>query len=586
MYSLFQGERKMLALNSPCVSTEINRQPFSIINFECRHCGQRFGSGTLKITVFLYGIFFLAGKKSQYSGTTCPKCLNSVLFDISGRLDEFYNFFDLFEIPKDKTMVCDLKYYSPASCLAYQKCLLDGFDTVAFRTLLSDFSKENFHGELSSVMSDTPELEEEYFCSFIWNTSPPIGHLSSVYWYKEDDIKTLLSIENECKIKIFPRYYSNFDFYEALEKFCWEHYLVEEYSEITGTMDIVRHEKDFTVTSTLLEILVSDYNFSRISDSGIEILNMINQTDTPFEGIGFTEDWSDIDFIKPKAAASEKDRLKMIAEIEALSDRPYVHQYLNDNYFRFIHDYTELSARTDFSYGSFRKLQMQYLTELYEFTHKESLNDAQYAFFPEGDTWTIIFEGKALRGLSNIGFKYIHHLLKYPDKPIDTIDLNQTAFDPDLQQNEDELRSGEGDSLQYSDNKSFNKKDNYEFNDKKTRSLIRKTKKSLENRLAVLDPEKDKVEINEIKRQLAVIEKEMVNKEKNYNNRFPNEESIEVGTICQGIRRALLAILGEESDPYYDFRKKVYDHFYNSLKPIKSSTQLYRSNIGIKWKLG
>jgi hypothetical protein len=78
----------------------------------------------------------------------------------------------------------------------------------------------------------------------------------------------------------------------------------------------------------------------------------------------------------------------------------------------------------------------------------------------------------------------------------------------------------------------------------------------------------------------------MVNKEKNYNNRFPNEESIEVGTICQGIRRALLAILGEESDPYYDFRKKVYDHFYNSLKPIKSSTQLYRSNIGIKWKLG
>jgi hypothetical protein len=228
---------------------------------------------------------------------------------------------------------------------------------------------------------------------------------------------------------------------------------------------------------------------------------------------------------------------------------------------------------------------MKYLTELYEFAHKESLNDAQYAFFPEGDTWTIIFEGKALRGLSNIGFKYIYHLLKFPDKLFDTIDLNQTAFDPDLQHNENDLRSGEGDSLRYSDNKSFNKNNNYEFNDKKTRALIKKTKTDLENRLAVLDPEKDKAEVNEINRKLAVINIEMIGKEKNYNNRFPNEESSEVGTICQGIRRALLAILGEGSDSYYGFRKKVYDHFYNSLKPIKNTKQQYRSIRGIKWVL-
>ena len=275
----------------------------------------------------------------------------------------------------------------------------------------------------------------------------------------------------------------------------------------------------------------------------------------------------------------------MIAELETLSDRSYVHQYLNDNYFRFIHDYIELSARTDFSYGTFRNLQMQYLTELHEFAHKESLNDEQYAFFPEGDTWTIIFEGKALRGLSNIGFKYIHHLLKFPDKLIDTIDLNQTAFDPDLQQKEEYLRSGEGDFLQYSDNKSFNRKDDYEFNDKKTKALLKTTEASLNNELKALDPERDKAKVNEINRQIAVIQKEMINKAKNNNNRFPNEESIEIGTICQGIRRALLAILGEESDPYYSFRKKVHDHFYNSLKPIKSPKQRYCSTNGIKWAI-
>ena len=113
----------------------------------------------------------------------------------------------------------------------------------------------------------------------------------------------------------------------------------------------------------------------------------------------------------------------MIAELETLSDKNYVHQYLNDNYFKFIHDYIELSARTDFSYGSFRNLQMQYLTELYEFAHKESLNDEQYAFFPEGDTWTIIFEGKALRGLSGSGFKYLHRLVSCPGRPFYTVDL-------------------------------------------------------------------------------------------------------------------------------------------------------------------
>ena len=298
----------MQALINPYVSAQYNDQTYNVINFKCRHCGQHFGDSSLKMAVFLYGVFFLTGKNSQYAGITCPKCLNSILFDISGRLNEFFNTFNLFETPKGKTIVCDLKYYSPISCLAYQNCLLDGFDTCSFRISLSDVTRDNFHGELSAFMSKNPSLEEEYFCSFIWGTSSPIGKLSSVYWYKNNEIKTLLSIENECKIKIFPRYHCNLSFYELLERFCWEQYLVEEFAEITGKMDVVRYEKDLTVTSKFFEILVSDYNFSRISDSGIELLNMINQIDTPFEGVGFTEDWSDIDFIKIKNTVSEKDR--------------------------------------------------------------------------------------------------------------------------------------------------------------------------------------------------------------------------------------------------------------------------------------
>ena len=58
-----QGELKMLALHSPYVSTQFNGQPLSIINFECHHCGQRFGYDTLGMAVFLYGVFFLTRQK-------------------------------------------------------------------------------------------------------------------------------------------------------------------------------------------------------------------------------------------------------------------------------------------------------------------------------------------------------------------------------------------------------------------------------------------------------------------------------------------------------------------------------------------
>ena len=49
---------------------------------------------------------------------------------------------------------------------------------------------------------------------------------------ENNEIESLLSVENECKIKIFPRYYFNLSFHEILERFCWEQYLVEEFAEL------------------------------------------------------------------------------------------------------------------------------------------------------------------------------------------------------------------------------------------------------------------------------------------------------------------------------------------------------------------
>ena len=118
----------MQPLHSPYVSTQYNGQTYNVINFECWHCDQQFGNASLKMAVFLYGVFFLTGKNAQYSGITCPKCLNSILLDITNRSEEFFNTFSLFETPKGKAIVGDLRYYSQASCIAHQKYFLDGFD--------------------------------------------------------------------------------------------------------------------------------------------------------------------------------------------------------------------------------------------------------------------------------------------------------------------------------------------------------------------------------------------------------------------------------------------------------------------------
>ena len=182
------------------------------------------------MAVFLYGIFFLTGKNAQYSGITCPKCQNSIFFNISGSLDNFINSFALFETPNGKTLACDLRYFSSASSLVYQNCFLEGFDAYFFPIKIGSGSEDNFHGKLSAYTSENQFLDEKYFCSYVWNSLPPIGDLASIFWYKENEIEFLLSIENECKIKIFPRYYFDGSVFLALEKFCWEQYLIEEFS--------------------------------------------------------------------------------------------------------------------------------------------------------------------------------------------------------------------------------------------------------------------------------------------------------------------------------------------------------------------
>ena len=168
----------MQALISPYVSAQYNGQTYNVINFKCRHCGQHFGDSSLKMAVFLYGIFFLTGKNAQYSGITCPKCQNSILFNISGSLDNFINSFDLFETPNGKTLVCDLRYYSSASSLAYQNCFLDGFDAYSFPIKIGTIQRIIFMENYLYTLQKINFSMKNTFVLTSGTASPPIGAFS------------------------------------------------------------------------------------------------------------------------------------------------------------------------------------------------------------------------------------------------------------------------------------------------------------------------------------------------------------------------------------------------------------------------
>ena len=54
-----------------------------------------------------------------------------------------------------------------------------------------------------------------------------MGSYFSVWWFREDQIDDLLKIENDKKLRIFPRYIHKISEIENIERFCWDYYLPE-----------------------------------------------------------------------------------------------------------------------------------------------------------------------------------------------------------------------------------------------------------------------------------------------------------------------------------------------------------------------
>ena len=209
------------------------------LNYKCKHCNQEFWEDNFNIAIFIYGLFLLIGKENEYVGLTCPNCLNTILVKENRELVNYVkqnlslpvmsfpiNFVRDKDVDPDisqgiVTLYFKFKYHSFAKYDWRKNPVIKDFDIKDITNELT----ENFEDELYHEEEEPPQLEKYLFSYFKEGRELPIGPYVSMLWFREDQIYDLVTIENDEKLRIFPRYIHKIWEIENIEHFCWYYYL-------------------------------------------------------------------------------------------------------------------------------------------------------------------------------------------------------------------------------------------------------------------------------------------------------------------------------------------------------------------------
>jgi hypothetical protein len=457
--------------NAGTISYQSNSDPIKneSLTVDCPHCDQHFSEGSIKIATFLYGAFFLVGKEIAYFGITCPSCLKTIykkdgVQNINVTLNYLSSPIDLADYQFD----ANLRYFSSTSTFSEKIPELEMFDIRPYEFCSSPDSFENDIMGILYHQEECPDLAENYLCSFITSGPPFMGYSSLILWFKPEEVKNLVKIENDDGIKIFPRYYYQCPLIEEVNLFCWENYLYVKY--LIGLRENLNEEKeklnkaarlvgidsdkieefcknnlgtdpqvldfyqkqfedrkaeDFCTFSKFFKILVSDSGPWDIPFSYFDSYKDFCKTKVPFLGTKIPESFSSINPAKFDKKSVTKSYQKKVDEIKPKLTKGYVQDFLSKSYLNFIKDYVNLSKKPFFSFAHLWELKEKYLDSLYDHVKNEGLHESKCVFYPEGGSWRITYNGKTTGGYSGTGFKYLHFLIsnKFKSFGFDDLDL-------------------------------------------------------------------------------------------------------------------------------------------------------------------
>jgi transcriptional regulator with PAS, ATPase and Fis domain/DNA-directed RNA polymerase subunit RPC12/RpoP len=334
------------------------------LKYKCKHCGQEYWLATFKFAVFLYGVFFLLGKKSIYIGIVCPQCLKTILIESDKII-----FDDIKEtLSSSKIYIGNtanplyLQYHSSAYSFIRDNQILQDFDIVCFEdTGLDGCSKkdiEDLEAGMFSYLEDTSSISEEYLCSYIPKWKPYVGWFFNVCWYREEQIPDLVKIENRERLRIFPRYISEDFTIDKIESFCWKYKFQEMFYQNQFNLRIDR-EEDFSITTDLMNILANSPWFGLADGSLFKTKKPFFEREVPKT----LENYDINSFIAPQEGPSHYE---MVRKVRSYFHKEYIQDLLSKMPDEFISEYIQSIQSIDFSDASVWYLREKYLKELYD----------------------------------------------------------------------------------------------------------------------------------------------------------------------------------------------------------------------------
>jgi hypothetical protein len=520
---------------------------YAIIDFKCKseNCDHKFNPENIQLVIHLHGIIFLIGSEEGFFGITCPKCLETHLYDkpIQELLAIYGILTSNVSVQKEGitengsrtienvlSFDSNLRYYSPF--------VMDDNAITCHEILhLSSSNSKYFFDTLYQYIIDEVSDVEKYFCSFVHdycvkNYSPslqakpkeknfitkifhklrlfsgsnsktpidpipnyhfnkPAGMSSTIYWYKKDDILSLLKLEKEKGIRIFPRYYYYTDLHRKIDSLLGENYYLgksfdqtlndrqTDRTNVRQALKLYARENNINEENLLIQnnLMFKDPDTKEIHENKdleyvigqtqkrahknvlftAHFLDILISAPSPLGSIMsknfcnylwsvrdpfFEKDFPDafIDKLESDILNSKSEKMRTELDIMAARVRENItiestQEYLKENLIGFLNKYKGLILSGQLSYSAIWELKKKYLKELFKATNIGLREKKSYTFHFVDPDWHIRFNGKlkVIPGKEHKGFKQVHFLLCDKNKSFNYFELDKVdGIDPTL----------------------------------------------------------------------------------------------------------------------------------------------------------
>jgi len=385
-----------------------SKPPVSLPTFPCNHCGRNLlVCDDLEFAIYLYGIFFLEGNDDGFIGTTCPSCVKTTYCRF-GKME-----FDRI-VERCGTLVFQanphpdsLRYFSPYA--SSPESIPDRYKFV------TKYGSHVFDGEVHlSLQEMWPDDEPELYHTYIYKLGPCMGSYFYNLWMSDDQIQKLLSIENEQLTSMLPRYMFKSELLKEIERFCWIYKYQEAYFKKEN-----EYFRRFDSTP-----LIDNNSF----DISYDFHNILTTRPNPWLGKlqnnkAIVSAWKQSGpFFGAELLPIRHEKTIESYGVEELDEnifdvlkenfsKEYSQFFLTETAKPYIEEYTSIIDQPNWSYLDIWELNNRYINNYYKAIKFGISNEHPYAFYENGGTWTIIFDGKPITGLDHPGFILINYLI-------------------------------------------------------------------------------------------------------------------------------------------------------------------------------